>query len=198
MLKSARKVSKEVRKTIKQKKRSRKLYIDNLHNLGKLFAVVIALMFFYFPLIGIKPFFNSDIKIQTVQAESPKDIYVPPVPNEERRRVRTDIQPYEATEAIKKKICVRFGKYCREALVISLYESGWYANARSYADSRGVFQIHCPAHKKKVQGDCNKLYDIDTNIEIAYGMFVASGYRWYPWDVKAILDTPTYREFIKS
>jgi hypothetical protein len=111
---------------------------------------------------------------------------LPSVPNEAKRRVSIPKQSAEVTEHVKKRICEVFPDNCQEALVIALHESGYNIKAQSSSsDSRGVFQIHCPSHRNKVGGDCNKLYDLETNLKIAHDIFARQG--WSPWSTKVFL-----------
>ncbi len=113
---------------------------------------------------------------------TPIPMVLPIVPLETSYRVSQLKQSYETTEKVKQKICEVFKDKCREALVVALHESGYYLKARSYADARGIMQIHCPAHKNKVQGDCDKLYDLDINLIIAKAIYERQG--WGPWSAR--------------
>lgn len=112
-------------------------------------------------------------------------VIIPEVPNEKRFRVSPARQLPETTELVKRRICEVFTDHCLEALVIALHESGYNINARSSANAIGVFQILCSAHKKKVGGDCNKFYDLETNLRIAHDIFARQG--WGPWEARVYL-----------
>lgn len=107
---------------------------------------------------------------------------------EAQRQAEQQAQQSQQTEQIqidgnyvKQRICEVFGSECQNALIIAKYESGYRTDAY-YLGNYGVFQINCPAHSGKVGGNCNALYDLETNLRVAKQIFDAQG--WGPWAVK--------------
>lgn len=95
--------------------------------------------------------------------------------------------PASDKELVKQRICEVFGPYCSQALIIAQRESGFNTNAYNASGSMGVFQINCPSHRRRVGGDCSKLYNMNTNIQIAYDIFREQGYSWNAWSTKIYL-----------
>lgn len=92
--------------------------------------------------------------------------------------IPTSVQPKKWTqEQIKRRICEVFGSQCRNALTIAYYESKYDQFAFSHTDDYGVMQVNCYWHKAKVGGDCNKLFDVETNLKVAKQIYDASGWR---------------------
>lgn len=92
------------------------------------------------------------------------------------------------TGSYQEMICKRFGKYCNDALIIVKNESGFRPSVISKTGDWGIFQINCYWEKKrqlkynKIKNfDCNKLLDVNTNIEIAWTNFTRNGYSWKSW-----------------
>lgn len=86
-------------------------------------------------------------------------------------------------------ICKRFGKYCNDALIIFNHENRSHNPlAISSTGDYGLMQINCYWEKKrqlkynKVKDfDCNKLLDVNTNIEIAWANFTRDKNSWRAW-----------------
>lgn len=82
---------------------------------------------------------------------------------------------------IKTRICEVFGPQCENALIIAKYESTFNPGAY-YNGNYGIFQINCPSHSWRVGGDCNALFDFETNLRIAKQIYDEQG--WGPWSTK--------------
>lgn len=74
------------------------------------------------------------------------------------------------------KIMTTFGKNGEVAVAVARAESGLRYNAQNSCCA-GIFQIH-RVHKAKYEGE--DIYDVDTNIRVAYEIFKAQG--WQPWE----------------
>ncbi len=89
-------------------------------------------------------------------------------------------------EYIKKRICEVFGTECQNALIIAYHESKYNPNALSKTGDYGVMQVNCYYHSKKVGGDCNKLYNLEINLQVALQIFKNRG--WDAWATKHYLN----------
>ncbi len=75
-----------------------------------------------------------------------------------------------------------FGDATSHALCIMRWESGGNPNALSYANARGLMQIHAPSWAAYYGVTYAQLYDPATNIRLAHLIYVAAG-GWHPWNV---------------
>lgn len=65
------------------------------------------------------------------------------------------------------------------ALLVMSKESGCNPSAKSSTNDHGLMQIHFPAHKAKVNGNVDALYDPETNIIVARQIYGSGS--WKPW-----------------
>lgn len=111
--------------------------------------------------------------------------FLSPSPTPTPRRRSGIIKSVDASERITTgpeqyiidKIHAVFGKDGETAVKVARAESGLRYNAQN-ACCAGLFQIH-RIHKAKYEGE--NIYDVDTNIRVAYEIFKAQG--WGPWEV---------------
>lgn len=101
---------------------------------------------------------------------------------EERRRAEiTAVTANVGTDVVKTRICEVFGDQCENALIIAKYESTFNPGAY-YNGNYGLFQINCPSHSWRVGGNCNALFDLETNLRVAKDIYNQQG--WGPWSTK--------------
>jgi hypothetical protein len=127
---------------------------------------------------------GTGIELEVTKHELQELITPTPIPTIKPKPTETPIVIPDK-EYIKKRVCEVFGPQCPNALIIAEKESGFRTNIKSPTNDFGVMQINCPSHKKKVAGDCTKLYDLETNLRIAKGIYDASG--WNAWSTKIYL-----------
>lgn len=106
----------------------------------------------------------------------------------------------EAAEPIKERsvdnrLRETFGDQYNVAQAVMRAESGGRADAnntnRNGSVDRGLFQINS-IHTKKVGGDLDSLYDIETNIRVAKQIYDGSG--WFAWSA---YKNGSYKKFLK-
>ncbi len=69
------------------------------------------------------------------------------------------------------------------ALCLMWFESKGDPNALSYANSRGLMQIHAPSWADVYGVTYNALYDPATNLRIAADLYLKDGWvHWNPWN----------------
>ncbi len=173
-------------------RKTRRLKVRRSVNDYPVFLIILFVTIFSISFLAISFLtvgnYTSQETTSAVRILDKNTVALPKIPQEEELKVNSKKQSKETTEYVKRRICEVFtGKYCREALIIALHESGYNIRARSSAGAIGVMQIHCKSHMKKVNYDCNKLYDLDTNLQIAYQIFQSQGYSWNAWDTKGFI-----------
>lgn len=103
-------------------------------------------------------------------------------------RLVTQAYAKEEPVSVEDKIRAKFGEYGEQAISCFKRESGLRVDALNTRNRNGSWDmglaqintVHCSKVGASDREDCkNKLFDIDTNLEVAKGIFDASG--WRPW-----------------
>jgi hypothetical protein len=124
------------------------------------------------------------IKVVEEVKEVVVEVKATPVKKSESK-INTNGFTIYSTEEIKTKICQVFVNNCNEALIIAFRESGYRQFAVSKTNDYGVFQMNCRWQKRRVGGNCNNFFDVDTNIRVAKQIYDEQG--WNPWTTKKYL-----------
>lgn len=103
-------------------------------------------------------------------------------------RIVAPVYAKEEPVSVEDKIRAKFGEHGEQAIGCFKRESGLRANALNTSNRNGTWDIglaqintvHCAKVGASNREDCkNKLFDIDTNLEIAKGIFDNRG--WTAW-----------------
>ena len=126
----------------------------------------------------ISPLPSPSVEVSPMPQISPTTAVTPkkPIPTKvtPKKQAAITIGP---KSYIIDKIKAVFGKDGDVAVQVAMAESNLRYNAQNSCCS-GLFQIH-RVHAKKYEG--KDIMDVDTNIEVAHEIFLASG--WAPWEV---------------